>query len=407
MLKVGIAYCNEPNALESGRQLAQAAMAEGNLRSVALVIAFCSGDADHAQFYKGLRMVVGEAPPIIGGSSIGVITHAGLAYEGSPAGAMLIESEALEFHVESVSHINRDEETAGQLLAKRMAKDVAARLLLIFYDSIQRPASLSNPPIINASPLLIQGIESVLAPHIPIFGAGLISGFDFGPTFQFCGHHVAQQSVVGVSISGDVKVYARIMHGCTPQDGIYHTITRSKGAVVFEVDGRPIVDWIDEMYGHTDWQNQMPVKRLTIGVNHGEKFEKFDENNFVNRLIAGVLPDRDGIVLFEPDLPEGTEILFMLRDADAMIRSAKVNTTYLMDQILADHAHPQCAFYMDCAGRAASFSETLQEEADQIINEIKKYHIPLFGFYSGVEVAPLLGHSRGLDWTSVLIILAT
>jgi len=30
----------------------------------------------------------------------------------------------------------------------------------------------------------------------------------------------------------------------------------------------------------------------------------------------------------------------------------------------------------------------------------------LLGFYSGVEVAPLLGKSRGLDWTGVLLVFA-
>lgn len=406
MMKVGIAYCNEPDAFECGRNVAQTAIAEGDIHTADLVFAFCCGHADHFEFYKGLRSIVGQEPPIIGGSAIGIITHAGLSYEGSPAGAMLIESEALEFHVASIGNIDRDEEIAGRSLAQSMAKVVAARLMLIFYDSIQRPASVSTPPIMNASLPLIQGMESVLGSNIPILGAGLLGSFDFGPAYQFCGHHVAQQSVVGLSINGDVKLYSQIMHGCTPQDGIYHTITRSKGAIVFEVDGRPVVDWIDEMYGHRDWRKQMPVKRLTLGVNYGEKFGVFKEDRFVNRLISGVLPDGDGIVLFEPDLLEGTEILFMLRDADAMVRSAKENTTYLMDQIAADNARPLYAFYMDCAGRAARYSETLQEEAGQVINELNKHNIPLFGFYSGVEIAPLLGQSRGLDWTGVLMILA-
>ncbi len=406
MMKVGIAYSHDPDALEKGRYVAQTAMVEGSVQRVDLAIAFCSADTDHDEFVKGLRLVVGGTPPIIGGSAIGIITHSGLSYNEGAAGVMLIESDKLTFKVHSVGHIDQNEALAGQSLAERFPDNDLARLLLIFYDSIQRPATADTPPIMNASPPLLQGIESKLAPNVPIFGAGLLGSFEFGPTLQFCGHHVAQQSVVGLAIHGDVKIYSRIMHGCTPQDGVYHTITRAEGAVVYEVDGRPIVDWIDEMYGHQDWQKQMPVKRLTIGVNGGEKFGLFDENNFVNRLISGVLPDRDGIVLFEPDLPAGSEILFMLRDADAMIRSAQKNTTQLLDQMAADNAQPLCAFYIDCAGRAASFSETLEEEADQIINELSKHQIPLFGFYSGVEVAPLQGCSRGLDWTGVLMILA-
>ena len=405
-MKVGIAHYNEPKSRESGLQVAQAAIVNGGIQRVDLVVAFCTGQINHFDFYEGLRSVVGEIPPIIGGSAIGVITSTGLTYEPNAAGALLIESDNIRFLVESVGHLNRDEEAAGRALAQRLNSDISANLLLLFYDSIKKPASTDTPPIMNASPPLIRGIESIQKAPIPIFGAGLLGGFDFGPTYQFCGHHVAQQSVVGVLVSDDAKLYSRTMHGCTPQDGIYHTITRSEGGVVYEVDGRPIVDWIDEMYGHKDWQHQTPVKRLTIGVNHGEKFSEFNEKNYVNRLIAGVLPKQNGILLFEPDLSEGTEILFMLRDADAMIRSTKKGAVDIMNQIKADDAKPLCAFYMDCAGRAATYSETLQEEADEIINELNKHNIPLFGFYSGVEIAPMLGRSRGLDWTSVLIILA-
>ncbi len=37
---------------------------------------------------------------------------------------------------------------------------------------------------------------------------------------------------------------------------------------------------------------------------------------------------------------------------------------------------------------------------------MKAAGIPFLGFYSGVEIASLMGRSRGLDWTGVLIIFA-
>ena len=110
--------------------------------------------------------------------------------------------------------------------------------------------------------------------------------------------------------------------------------------------------------------------------------------------------------MFEPDLSEGTEIMFMLRDAYEMIRSSKENTAALMEQIRQEGAKPVCAFYIDCAGRAARFSETITEEASEIVSILNRSQTPLLGFSSGVEIAPLLGQSRGLDWTGILLILA-
>jgi len=158
------------------------------------------------------------------------------------------------------------------------------------------------------------------------------------------------------------------MHGCTPKDGVYHTVTKSDGACIFEVDGRPVVELINEMYGNEEWREQTPVRRLSLGVNYGEKFGEMHESNFVNRLIGGVLPGDVGIALFEPDL----EDLFGL--------------------------------YIDCAGRAASESDTLAEEAGEVAAVFKQHEVPLLGFYTGVEIAPLLGESRGLDWTGVLML---
>ncbi len=62
--------------------------------------------------------------------------------------------------------------------------------------------------------------------------------------------------------------------------------------------------------------------------------------------------------------------------------------------------------YIDCAGRTAGQSNTITEEAIEVQKVFNENQTPLIGFYSGVEVAPLVQKSRGLDWTGVLLILA-
>jgi small ligand-binding sensory domain FIST len=187
---------------------------------------------------------------------------------------------------------------------------------------------------------------------------------------------------------------------------MYHTITRIEGAKIYELDGQSIVSIIDELYGNQEWQKQIPLKRLTIGINHGKPFEDFKEENYVNRLVTGVLPDKDGIMIFEPDLKVGTRIQFMLRDSQEMILSARNNTEKLMSQILADQKRPIFGLYIDCAGRSAAFSDTMTEEASEVVEILNRYQTPLLGFYSGVEVAPMFGRSIGLDWTGVLTVIA-
>jgi small ligand-binding sensory domain FIST len=167
-----------------------------------------------------------------------------------------------------------------------------------------------------------------------------------------------------------------------------------------------VVNVIDEACGSPAWRQRHPVDAITLGVNCGGRFDRPQEANYINRLITGVLPDDRGISIFEPDLHEGAEVQFMLRDPEKMIESARHNSLALIQEVLNDRRAPVCGIYIDCAGRSAALSNTAVEEAALVQDAFNQYGIPLLGFYSGVEIAPLMGRSRGLDWTGVLIIIA-
>jgi hypothetical protein len=404
-MKAGVGYGNEKDAFVSGRTIAESAMRSGGIEKPCLVLSFCGGQVDANEFFRGLQSIVGTEVPIIGGSAIGIITSDYLSYEGFPAAAAILQSDKLTYKVACSDNLDKDEMQAGKRLAEYYANEKEGKLLLIFYDSVKLSPTAATPPVMNASPSLIKGIEETLVGAIPIIGAGLVGDYAFGPTIQFCGSYISSQSIVGTFFQGDFQYYYQIMHGCTPKDGIYHTITRMEGPVIYEIDGKPVVEVIDDMYGNQDWQKQMPVKRLAIGVNHGEKYGEYNEKEYVNRLITGILPEGEGIVIFEPDLGSGTEMQFMLRDSKKMIESARNNPVELMTRIKTEGKRPVFGLYIDCAGRAASFSDTLVEEASEIRNVFNQANVPLLGFYSGVEIAPLLGKNRGLDWTGVLLVL--
>lgn len=405
-MKVGIGYDNLKAAHLAGRNVARMALEKGRIQKPDVVLSFCHGTLDHLEFFDGLRSVVGDKVPIVGGSAVGIITNDHICYEGSPTGAAILSSPNMSCKWAYAKHLDQDEEAAGKTLGRRIPSNPDDIVFLLFYDSIKVPQTKDSPPTMNASPPLIQGIDKTLQTTAPIIGAGVLGEFEFSPTQQFCGDHVGSQETVGMMLSGEYSVYNCVMHGCTLQDGIYHTVTHKEGATIYELDGRPIVSIIDEIYGNQEWQKQIPLRRLTIGVNHGEPFGDFKEKHYVNRLITGVLPNKKGIMMFEPDLKTGDKIQFMLRDSQEMIESARHNTEKLMAQILTDKKQPVFGLYIDCAGRSAEFSDTLTEEASEVVEILNRHKTPLLGFYSGVEIAPMLGLSRSLDWTGVLAVLA-
>jgi len=405
-MKVGVASHNDKDAFASGRRIASKAVENGGLDRPDLVFAFCHGGLDHDDFLSGLRSITGPRVPIVGGSAIGIISNDDISYENYPSGAALIQSDSLRHEIVSVTELDRDETLAGKKLGKKITREPPAELLLIFYDSIKKPPEGDLPPQLNASTPLINGIELGLKKKLPIIGAGLVGDYAFGTTKQFCGTSMDSRCVVGIALSGRFKHYFKIMHGCTPLDGVYRKITKMKGSIVYELDHKPIVDIIDGLFGNEDWKHENPSSLLTLGINHGEKYAPPREEQYVNRLISGVLPDGKGISLFEPDLLQGEEVQFMLRDISMIHESARKNPAELMDQIRADGRKPVWGLYIDCAGRASDYLNTPNEEADEVQKVFNENKIPLLGFYSGVEIAPFLNKSRGLDWTGVLLVFA-
>lgn len=406
-MRVGVGFVNAPAALDAGRLAAAEAMRSGGVTAPDLVLAFCGGSLDAQAFHAGVRAAVGPRAPILGGSAIGVIAQDQLAYAGHPAGVAVLELGAPLLGLAAIEGLAGAERETGRRLGRALAGAGAdgSPALLLFYDSIHTPPTASAPPVMNASRPLIAGLAEGLPGCPLVVGAGLLGDFAFSPTWQFGGASAGQQLAVGALLPPSARTTVQVMHGCTPMDGVPHVLTRVTGCVVHEIDGRPAAAVVDELYGSADWRTQRPVHRLTLGVRHGEPHHRPGEDGYVNRLITGVMPDGLAVGLFEPDLEAGAEVLFMLRDPGLMLESARAGSEAAVARMRREGGRPEFALYIDCAGRAAIASGTVTEEAAEVQAVMTRAGIPLLGFYSGVEVAPIQGASRGLDWTGVLLLI--
>ena len=196
------------------------------------------------------------------------------------------------------------------------------------------------------------------------------------------------------------------MHGCVPYDKTQYKITNIFGQFLYSLNGEPVVPLIDRVYGSTQWRQASPVKQLSLGVYCGDPQQPQREDLFVNRLISGALPDGSGVILFEPDLAAGMQVQLMRRDPDTILASARVNSKKLLNKIKADGRKARFALYFDCGGRAAAYDNNQHEEAAEIQAQCNAFGVPLLGIYCGVEIAPFLGKSRGLDWSGVFVVFA-
>jgi small ligand-binding sensory domain FIST len=213
---------------------------------------------------------------------------------------------------------------------------------------------------------------------------------------------MVEHSIIGIVLPRDLTPHTTIMHGCRPISS-FKEITRIDGPVLYELDGVSATDVFSEMLGidSKDICNSKIPFIVTLGKKYGEPYSPFNEQMYVNRLVVDANPEEGSVTIFEADFQQGDMVQVMSRDNQLMVESVDKGTTELLETIDLENA--EFALYIDCAGRASGFSGSETEEAD-VVRKAAGKSIPFLGFYSGVEIAPLLGRSRPLDWTGVLTI---
>jgi hypothetical protein len=402
-MKAGVAFANDASGYVAGRRAAEEAIRKtGALKTPDVVLAFCAGSPEANAAFAGVRSAVGARVPILGGSALGVVTNEQVSREGVCVAVMDLGAPIAA--VGFADGLQKDERKTGKKLGKLLSEGGAGNALLLFYDSIRKPAGPA-PAVMNSSRPLITGVEEGFPGAPPVVGAGLLADSGQAPTWQYCGDDARQEHAVGALFGTRVKTVAQVMHGCTPIDNTFHVLTKIKDGVVGLIDGKPAAERIDEVLGTRDWRSQRPVQQFSLGLALGDKLTTLGEDGYVNRLLGGVMPDGKSVALFEADLEDGVQVLFMKREPAAMLESARNGAEAAIERMKRQRARPRIAIYIDHAGRTAATAGTPTEEAAEIQAVMMREGVALVGFYAGVGVAPVRGMNRGFDWAGVLLLL--
>ncbi len=398
--KAGVGHSDLSDSYGAGAAAARMAMQSAAIERADLVLLFSTSKHDPVRLRDGVREVVGPNARLMGGYAVGIITHDFLSYDGSEVGVAVLSSDTARIDMFIESGLNDNEPAAGEALGRQIARHgipVDASLILL-YDTVNL---VSGTFKMNMATPLVQGMSRCIETWPSVAGMGMIGDMQLQPTWQWFDDRVEQQAAMALMLSGGIRMDTVILHGCRPASG-YRAITKTDGATVLEIDGRPALEVIAEMLGPDvglSWEDYAFF--VTLGVNRGEKFGEYREEDYANRLCIGIDAERQGMVMFENDLKPGMEVQIMRRSLDFRYIGERVKRLLA----LAEGRKPLLAYYIDCAGRAAAYSGLDEEEAVEVQNALPA-EIPLLGVYSGVELAKVGGHLQALDWTGVLCLFS-
>jgi hypothetical protein len=399
--RAGVGYSENPSSFEAGAEAARLALAQAGVNDCDLVLLFATDKQDPEPLRDGVRSVVGPRPRLMGGAAMGVITNDRRGHEGHQVGVAVVSAPSLHARLYIERGLPNNERNVGRALAEQIKADLggADPTIVLLYDIVKQ--RMSQGLSLNMATPLLAGFADVLGHDRQIVGGGLMGSLQWNPGFQLFDDLIEQQSAMALVLEGGLRMDTVTLHGCVPSSG-YHKITKSDGNVVLELDGEPTLDVIARLSGDPDTSNWQDYPLfITLGVNHGDKYGPYREEDYAVRLCMDVDRERRGLVFFGDDLTAGTDVQIMRRTID--FDYIRRRTQELVDRL--EGRTPLLGLYIDCAGRADVFTTADREEAEEVQNVVGNA-FPLLGWYVGCEIARAGPIIQSHNWTGILCVLS-
>jgi len=213
---------------------------------------------------------------------------------------------------------------------------------------------------------------------------GLASGAaQPGENALFLGHRVHRDGLVGVALAGDLAVDSVVAQGCRP---IGHPlfVTRCRGQLLVELDGRPPIECLRELFEHGSPRDRALMQSaLFLGIEMRPELSEYRRGDFLIRNLAGADPE-SGVLAVAAALREGQVVQFHLRDAQT---SAEDLEERLAGYRPGGGGPPSGALLFSCLGRGAPLYGRPDHDSEVFRRHLGA--VPLGGFFCNGEIGPV------------------
>ena len=367
---VGVGTSKKSDSFSAGREAIKLAYAQMRQDQADLVIVFASSGYQHQELLNGISPLHKETK-LIGCTTAGEITA--LGPEKNSVAIMAIKSDTIKFSTGLGQNISKNPRLAGQEAARMAAKKKGALRQVL----IMLPDGLTG----NGSDI-VRGAQDALGTSFPIVGGSAGDNFYFQKTYQFFDQSILSDSVPCVLFSGEGNFGIGIRHGWNPI-GKIRTVTKAWSNVILELDHQPAVSIYEDYFGKdANELKKEPLAHMAITYPLGMKIE--GESEYLLR--DAITVSEEGGLNCAAEVPEGSQVRLMVGSKEAAISAARLAAKQAKDSLKS--SLPKTAIIFNCIARNKLLGRRSKEEIDTV-REVLGLNIPIIGFYTYGEQAPL------------------
>jgi hypothetical protein len=396
--KAGVGMSRHHNPTVAGREAAEQALEEAGVSKPDFVFVFGSIGYDHHSLVRAVRETTGGAP-LTGCSAEGTINGEDADESGFSVVVTAISSEELQWTNGLETGLRADPHAVGKQVAKDLLPHLSAETIGLFVFPDGLTLALYD---------FFAGLEENLPSErfLPLWGGGAGNNYNpEEPTYQYCDDEVITDGVSYALLSGKAQASWAISHSLIPIGG-ERKVTRSQGNVIYEIDGKPATEVLNEylpegaLADERDWSRYAYSLALTSKAPSYMKDEEY--------IVRGVpqLNLTDGSVTVQTEVTEGTSVWFSSRDKEKITAGLDRMAAQIKEQL--GGAQPKLVFQFECSTRGKLMFR--EQEKLQLLKRLRQSvnpDVPWAGFYTeGRELGPVEKHNDPHLLTSVVLALS-
>jgi len=229
---------------------------------------------------------------------------------------------------------------------------------------------------------ILEGIQESAGTATDVFGGMAASSLKVMDTFVFTNSKISHDGIVAIILDEEkISINGYATGGCQPV-GIYHTITRSDGNVVYTIDDQPVLDLVLRYCGRGMDELKQGNAMLNIASYFQIQLERENGSTIMRTpMFANI---GDGSLVFAGALPQGSRVKFSILPGFEVVD----NVVAEFNEYSKNAADADALIMFSCQGREIAFGPYMSDEIDRLT---KIWNAPMVGLFSFGEIG------RGAD----------